>query len=133
VNKLLESLLQARLYDPFALLGPHREGTEWVIRVYDPHASDIDLLNNDRATALKRVHPSGVFEWRGKTEPARPYRLRMHYGNATHEIFDPYQFPPHISQQDLYLFSEGKLRQGYRMLGSHAVDIEGVKGVRFAV
>ena len=51
----------------------------------------------------------------------------------THDIYDPYQFPSHISQQDLYLFSEGNLRQGYRMLGSHAVEIDGVKGVRFAV
>ena len=52
---------------------------------------------------------------------------------STHEMYDPYQFPSHISQQDLYLFSEGKLHQGYRMLGSHAVEINGVKGVRFAV
>ena len=51
----------------------------------------------------------------------------------THDIFDPYQFPSSISQQDLYLFSEGKLHQGYRMLGSHSVEINGVKGVRFAV
>jgi len=61
--------------------------------VYDPHASDVDLLDDSQAAKLKRVHPSGVFEWRGKSEPARPYRLRMHYGDVTHDIFDPYQFP----------------------------------------
>ena len=137
VNTPIELLLQARLYDPFGLLGLHREGAEWIVRVYEPYATRVDLLNNDEAAALKRIHPSGVFEWRGKSEPSqypnRPYRLRIHYGSATHEIFDPYQFPSHLSQQDLYLFSEGKLRQGYRMLGSHAVEINGVKGVRFAV
>jgi 1,4-alpha-glucan branching enzyme len=133
MNRMIESLLQARLSDPFGLLGLHRKGAEWLIRVYEPHATGIELLNNTETAAFKRIHPAGVFEWRGENEPARPYRLRIHNGNATHEIFDPYQFPPHISQQDLYLFSEGKLRQGYRMLGSHAIEINGVKGMRFAV
>src|SRR4030067_3026097 len=133
VNRPIESLLQARLPDPFGLLALHREGAEWVVRVYEPYATDVDLLNNAEGAALRRIHPAGVFEWRGNSEPSRPYRLRMHYGRATHEVFDPYQFPPHISPEDLYLFGEGKLRQGSRMLGSHAVEINGVKGVRFAL
>ena len=133
MEKLLESLLETRLYDPFALLGLHREGAEWVIRAYEPNASDIALLKDDKPVKLKRIHPSGVFEWRGKKEPVCPYRLRMHYGDVTHDIYDPYQFPPHLSQQDLYLFSEGRLHQSYRMLGSHAVEISGIKGMRFAV
>ena len=133
MDNLIESLLQSRLSDPFALLGLHQKGSEWVIRVYEPYATQVALVNETDGELLKRIHPAGIFEWRGKTEPARPYRLRMHYGIVTHEIYDPYQFPSHISQQDLYLFSEGKLHQGYRMLGSHAVEINGVKGVRFAV
>ena len=133
METLINSLLQTRLYDPFRILGLHREGAEWVSRVYEPNATQVDLLADSMSEPLKRVHPTGVFEWRGKTEPARPYRLRMHYGSATHDVFDPYQFPAHISEQDLYLFSEGKLHQAYRMLGSHAVEISGVKGVRFAV
>ena len=133
MDTLIESLLQTRLYDPFGLLGLHHEGTDWVIRVFEPHATRVGLLTKSDSEPLKRIHPAGIFEWRGKTEPARPYRLRMYYGSATHDIFDPYQFPSHIPQQDLYLFSEGKLRQGYRMFGSHAIEIMGVKGVRFAV
>ena len=70
-----------------------------------------------------------MFEWRGSSEPARPYRLRMHYGSATHEVFDPYQFTPRISAQDLHLFGEGKLQQGYRMLGSHGIEIDGIQGL----
>ena len=133
MNKLIESLLQSRLFDPFALLGLHQEGKEWVIRIYEPYATQV-LLHSERASEpLKKTHPHGIFEWRGKTEPALPYRLRMHYGNVTHDIFDPYQFPSHISQQDLYLFSEGKLHQGYRLMGSHAIEMSGVKGVRFTI
>ena len=60
VNRQIESLLQARLHDPFGLLGLHHEGAEWVVRVYEPDATGVDLLNNDGAVALKRGHPAGV-------------------------------------------------------------------------
>jgi 1,4-alpha-glucan branching enzyme len=131
VDILLDALLQTRLYDPFALLGLHQEDGGWVIRVYDPSATEVVLLGGSWVDSFRRTHPGGVFEWHGTTEPARPYRLRMHYGNAIHETFDPYQFPSTVPQQDLYLFSEGRLRQGYRMLGSHEIEIQGVRGVRF--
>ena len=133
MDSLIESLLQARLYDPFGLLGMHREGMEWVIRVYQPYATRVALLETSGNEPFKRTHPAGVFEWRGNTEPARPYRLSVSEGTLARDIYDPYQFPPHLSPEDLYLFGAGKLRQGYRVLGSHPVEIHGVKGIRFAV
>jgi 1,4-alpha-glucan branching enzyme len=133
VDTLIESLLQTRLYDPFGLLGLHNEDSEWVIRVYEPYATQVVLITKKEGDPFKRIHPTGLFELRCKSRPDLPYRLRLHFGNATHEIFDPYQFPSSISQQDLYLFSEGNLHQGYLMLGSHAMEINGVKGIRFAV
>ena len=133
MDSLIESLLQARLYDPFGLLGMHREGMEWVIRVYQPYATRVALLETSGNEPFKRTHPAGVFEWRGNTEPARPYRLSVSEGTLARDIYDPYQFPPHLSPEDLYLFGAGKLRQGYRVLGSHPVEIHGVNGIRFAV
>ena len=131
MDMLIESLLQARLHDPFALLGSHREASEWVIRFYEPQATQVALL--DSAEPFKKIHPDGLFEWRGASEPVLPYRLRINQGTASRDVYDPYQFTATISEQDLFLFSEGNLRQGYRMLGSHAVEINGVRGVRFAV
>ncbi len=128
---LIESLLQARLHDPFALLGLHRDGAEWVIRFYEPHATQVAMHNSGEI--FNKIHPGGLFEWRGTAEPQRPYRVRISQGIATRDVYDPYQFPSTISEQDLHLFSEGRLHQGYRMLGSHAVEIDGVPGVRFAV
>jgi 1,4-alpha-glucan branching enzyme len=129
----IELLLQARLYDPFGLLGLHQIGSQWVIRIYQPSATQVELLNKTSSESFKKIHPNGVYEWLGTEKPTIPYRLRISEGLATREIFDPYQFPANIAQQDLFLFSEGKLQQGYRMLGSHAVEIDGVKGIRFAV
>jgi len=133
MNMHYESLLRGSLHDPFGFLGLHRDGAEWLIRVYAPHATGIELQGKSESSVFKRTHAGGIFEWRGKKEPSRPYRLSFHYGNVVHEDYDPYQFPSHLSSDDLYLFSEGKLRQGYRMLGSHSIELDGVKGIRFAV
>ncbi len=133
MHELIDSLMQARLYNPFKLLGLHQENGQWVIRVYDPYATDVDLLDTPALTKFKKVDPCGLFELHSDKEPARPYSLRLHYGEAAHDIVDPYQFPSTISTQDLYLFSEGRLRQGYRMLGSIPFEINGIQGVRFAV
>ncbi|MDD2774540.1 MAG: 1,4-alpha-glucan branching protein GlgB [Gallionella sp.] len=132
MNSLIESLLHARLHDPFGFLGLHQTETDWVIRIYQPNATHIELLG-ETITAFKRVHPAGIFEWHGTTAPNRPYQVRIYQGSICHDLFDPYQFPAHLSELDLHLFSEGTLRQGYNMLGSHAVEVDGVQGVRFAV
>ncbi len=131
MDTLIESLLHTKLHDPFALLGLHQDGADWVIRCYHPDATQVSLL--DTNTALQKIHPDGLFEWRSNTPPQRPYRLRLHQGSSSRDIYDPYQFAAQINEQDLHLFSEGKLHQGYRMLGSHAVEIDGIKGIRFSV
>ena len=72
LDTLIESLLQSRLYDPFALLGLHQEGSGWVIRVYEPYATQVSLLSGLVGAQLKRIHPAGIFEWRGNAEPPAP-------------------------------------------------------------
>ena len=71
--------------------------------------------------------------------PPMPYLLRVEDSNAAlpapliRETYDAYAFAPQIPEYDLYLFNEGKLRQAYRTLGSHNVEIDGVAGVLFSV
>lgn len=126
-------LLQGCLHDPFSFLGLHRVQDGYVVRVFNPHASEVALETPQGSEVLNCVHPDGLFEWRGSSEPPRPYRLRLTEGETQRLIHDPYAFMPRISSFDLHLFNEGKLYQGYRILGSHAMQIEGVSGVRFAV
>jgi 1,4-alpha-glucan branching enzyme len=129
---MIDSLLQAHLHDPFALLGLHRDGEQWVIRYFQPQATQISLADSTEGLFTK-IHPDGLFEYRSNSRPVTPYRVRISEGSASRDVYDPYQFPANISEQDIFLFGEGKLRQGYRMLGSHPVTISGVEGVRFAV
>jgi 1,4-alpha-glucan branching enzyme len=134
-----ESLLQGRLHDPFAYLGLHNEKDGHVMRVFQPYASEISLVTANGSDPLQRVHPEGLFEWRGSEQPPHPYQLRIienspGMANSTERLMhDPYAFAPQISSFDLHLFNEGKLHQGYLVLGSHARQIDGISGVRFSV
>ncbi|NOR41560.1 MAG: 1,4-alpha-glucan branching protein GlgB, partial [Gammaproteobacteria bacterium] len=50
-----------------------------------------------------------------------------------HVSYDPYCFPPQLSDYDLHLFAEGKHWHIYRILGAHKELYDGVNGARFAV
>ena len=125
-------LLQGRLHDPCSYLGPHHEQGSYVVRVFNPQASAINLETMQGGEALQRVHADGLFEWRGRDLPPHPYRLRVTENGSERLVYDCYAFAPQISGLDLHLFNEGKLHQGYRILGSHATHIDGIPGVRFA-
>jgi len=126
-------LSQGRLHDPFAFLGLHQEQDHFVLRVFQPYASEISLIGTIGNEKLTRIHADGLFEWHGSHAPEQPYQLSVQIDGKTSLIHDPYSFPPQISSFDLHLFNEGKLHQGYRVLGSHATQVNNISGIRFAV
>src|SRR5690606_9781831 len=84
---------------------------------------------------LARVGASALFEWRGpgRLLPAR-YRVRWRDGaGAVREQYDPYCFPPSLAAAEIEAFNRGAHDRAYRFLGAHAVELDGVAGVRFAV
>src|SRR5687768_4888097 len=138
VSPLLEALLAGRLHDPFSYLGARVEHDYSLVRVFYPYAKNVWISMGDRFEPMARTHSLGVFEWRGAALPPMPYLLRVEDGIAkpeaqVYDTYDAYAFPPQISDYDLYLFNEGRLRQAYRTLGSHVAEIQGVAGVLFSV
>ena len=133
VNQAALALASARSHDPFAYLGLHQEGAGWVVRVFAPYHSSAAILLDAAWIALTPTPPDGLFEWRGTTPPAIPYRIQLDDGHVKREVHDPYCFPNPISEHDLYLFGEGRFYQAYRMLGAQPMALQDVQGVNFAV
>ena len=128
----LEALVGARHHDPFSLLGLHRDGRNWSLRVFRPYATNVSVRTQAGFEPMKRVHAQGVFAWQGAAAPDRPVVLRISESGRDFESYDPYTFLPAIGADDLYLFNEGRLEQAYRVLGSRLEQRDGVGGVRFA-
>ncbi len=133
-DEQLEAVAGGYHGDPFAVLGPHAlENGSVEIRAFYPQAREAELVAGGETTAMKKVHPNGLFVASLKKLPDQyRFRLTSHEG-ATWEAEDVYRFPPIISDFDLHLHAEGTNFEEYNMLGSHPATVDGVEGVRFAV
>ncbi|WP_374673372.1 1,4-alpha-glucan branching protein GlgB [Ideonella sp.] len=136
----VQALLAARHGDPFSVLGLHHEddGQLW-LRVIWPSVSAIDVLDARSSrllTRLKARDPEGFFEAPIPRRHQRfAYRLRLHdaHGALLAEVADAYAFGKLLADADLDLLREGRHPRPYTVLGAHAMTLQGVAGVRFAV
>jgi len=150
LNAQIDALLAARHSDPFALLGPHPVKDGWAVRFFLPwaDATSISLkppavegttLAPAKVTNAVKLRPEGFFEATWPSNQASPpapgsYKIqgRTHEG-IPFETYDPYAFPPVLTEFDLYLMGEGRHYDTYEKLGAHVITLEGIRGVHFAV
>jgi len=126
--------------DPFAVLGRHPapEGNPpgAIIRTLQPAASAVEVVAGGRVIPMERRRPEGLFvaavPWEGPLE-SLAYTLRVHDGSGVHDVLDPYQFGPLLTDFDLHLFSEGRHLRAWETLGSRRRTVGTVDGVHFAV
>ena len=146
----IESLALAEHSNPFEILGPHwiarGESRSLAIRAFRPGAQQAAVLwGPDRKPyPAALIHSDGVFEVILPAEtpdlregaPISPtaYRLQFRFASgAKFETYDPYAFPPVLTEYDLYLSGEGTHYEKYEKLGAHIREVAGVQGAHFAV
>ncbi|MBL8541893.1 MAG: 1,4-alpha-glucan branching protein GlgB [Betaproteobacteria bacterium] len=132
VNRLAERLLEARLHDPYALLGLHARGDRQIVRAFDPHSNALSIETPEGWCPMRRIGVAGLFEWSGTGLP-KHYRLQSQEGDNVRIRHDPYCFAPSLTDHDLYLFNEGRFHQAHRALGAQPMVVDSVAGFRFAV
>ncbi len=82
--------------------------------------------------SLQPAQTPGLFV--GRIPAQCRYRLRIRWpGDIEQETEDPYAFGLLLGELDLYLLAEGTHRSLGQCLGSQAMSIDGIHGVRFAV
>ncbi len=142
-RKELDDLLGGRQGQPHAVLGMHpitHNGQRGlVVRALIQDAKTCAVVDGrtepEKRQAMEKLDPAGFFETfiPEATEVFR-YRLRVEKGNGEiRQFFDPYGFLPTLSQQDQYLINEGTEHRVYQKLGAHLRELDGVRGVSFAV
>jgi 1,4-alpha-glucan branching enzyme len=136
------ALLGADLADSFGVLGMHRvqlEGKDaLVVRTFLPDAREVVVIGRDGGEerfAAMRLCEEGVFEAviPGKEE-LFPYELEITDGEGgSCRQRDPYSFWPLLEEHDQHLFNEGSHFHIFEKLGAHLREVDGAKGVHFAV
>ena len=133
-SKQIEALVRGEHGDPFSLLGPHPSDDGWVVRVINPGADEITLIDDagEVIAPMRRIHPEGLFEAQ-LPGGAVPYRLQVRAATATRIEEDPYRFNSPLGELDRYLLGEGSHLRLAETLGATVTEVDGVAGVRFAV
>ena len=131
----LDTLVDGRHFNPFSLLGIHREHGKRIVRTLQPQAKTVGLLVNgiDKSLPMKKVHAAGIFEIEMPARK-RSYQLRLTYADGnSHDIQDAYRFPSMLGDLDLYLMGQGSHRDIFRKMGAHPTRLLGVSGTFFTV
>jgi 1,4-alpha-glucan branching enzyme len=133
----LRALAESRSGDPFALLGPHRDGTRLIVRTLQPSAQAVEIRIDGEWRRMVRGAEPGLFEY---TQPVAAgaevpdYRLRVtHSPSYVVELDDPYRYGQVFTGFDLHLFGEGTLNRAFERFGAHRITVGTTTGVHFAV
>ena len=138
----VQALVGACHPDPFAVLGMHADaaGRLW-LRAMLPGAREVRVIEASTQKVLATLalrHPAGLFE---AVLPRRrkrfDYRLRIDWNGALQGAAglyaDAYAFGPQLGDDQLLLLRSGEHPDPYTLMGAHAMQQQGVAGVRFAV
>jgi 1,4-alpha-glucan branching enzyme len=135
----LDQLIAGDHHEPHRILGAHplTHGGEQgaVVRAFHPDAVAVEcILPGTGAINLDRTAPGLFAGFLAGAKVPLAYRLRFRFANgADWERDDPYRFLPTLGEIDLHLFNEGSHRRLWQCMGAHVREIDGVRGVAFAV
>jgi 1,4-alpha-glucan branching enzyme len=129
-----EALVNGSHGDPFSVLGPHKQGKQWVVTAFVPGAERLWVLTG-KAGKADEASPvdgaPGLFA--APLAKKSDYRLRAQGHGAEWEFEDPFRFGPVMGEMDEYLLGEGTHKRLWQVLGAHVITHEGVTGTHFAV
>ncbi|WP_267386071.1 1,4-alpha-glucan branching protein GlgB [Sphingomonas sp. GC_Shp_3] len=124
------AILEARLNDPFAVLGAH----DGAVLTFQPGARSVTLIARDDARPIGTLEESAPGLFSGALAEPVPYALRIAWPDgAVQETEDAYSFGLVLSDLDLYLFNEGRHWELARAMGAQPRTMDGVEGVAFSV
>jgi hypothetical protein len=133
----VHALMRAEHGDPFGVLGPHETARGLVVRALLPGAQGVTVLHARSGwplATLERHEGSDLFAGLVPAAQARMgYAFQVDWGSHVSRIDDPYRFPFVLGDTDIWLLAEGTHLRPWERLGAHLREMDGVKGVAFAV
>ncbi|MBC7969613.1 MAG: 1,4-alpha-glucan branching enzyme, partial [Verrucomicrobia bacterium] len=136
----VERIVWNQHHDPFEVLGPHAVENEsqpaWVVRAYQPSADAVWVVFPEQRAEypMQVTHHPHFFECTIEGAELSNYQFRLKEGEHERFIYDPYAFrSPYLTEFDIHLFAEGNHHRIYEKMGAHLTEMNGIKGVYFAV
>jgi len=135
----MSELIAGRCKRPGRFLGKHRVGRGEAIVTYRPSAWGVKAVGKTRTGEpyeywLERIENTDLFGSYFEKDQFAEYELVYQFGeNDYYRTPDPYNFSGLLTEDDLYLFTQGINYHIYDKLGAHPMTLDGVDGTYFAV
>jgi 1,4-alpha-glucan branching enzyme len=139
LEEQIKLIINADHWDPFQVLGIHvmdGDNRKVAVRAFLPEAKQAWIVDDysNNSFVMNKINKAGFFEAIIDKKRAFPYHIRIKsYEGKISEFIDPYSFLPVLTEYDLHLIGEGTHYINYEKLGAHVMEINGIKGVHFAV
>jgi len=134
----MEAVINGDHGNVFAVLGIHKNkgSKEVFIRTYQPHSKSVELLDYDNNSLgyFTKLDERGFYQIDLGIRENFSYKFRIENDlGVKYEVEDTYRFPSILGDMDIYLLAEGNHLEMYKKLGAHPTELNGVRGVSFAV
>ena len=129
-----QRLSECRHESPFSILGPQPFKDKWIIRIWMPEASAVELITQETKIQLQNPNHEWIFEGVLEKDPGTDYQIKVNRGGIEHVQHDPWSFRKEwMGEIDRHLFSEGNHHHIWRKMGAHLTEIDKKQGVMFCL
>jgi len=129
-----QRLSECRHESPFSILGPQPFKDKWIIRIWMPEASEVELITQQTKIKLQNPNHEWIFEGVLEKDPGTDYQIKVNRGGIEHVQHDPWSFRKEwMGEIDRHLFAEGNHHHIWRKMGAHLTEIDKKKGVMFCL
>ncbi len=129
-----QRLSECRHESPFSILGPQPFKDKWIIRIWMPEASAVELITKGTEIQLQNPNHEWIFEGVLEKDPGTDYQIKVNRGGIEHVQHDPWSFRKEwMGEIDRHLFAEGNHHHIWRKMGAHVTEIDKKQGVMFCL
>ena len=129
-----QRLSECRHESPFSILGPQPFKDKWIIRIWMPEASTVELITKETRLQLQNPNHEWIFEGVVEKNPGTDYQIKVNRGGIEHIQQDPWSFRKEwMGEVDRHLFAEGNHHHIWRKMGAHLTEIDKKEGVMFCL
>jgi len=129
-----QRLSECRHESPFSILGPQPFKDKWIIRIWMPEASAVELIIQETKIQLQNPNHEWIFEGIIEKDPGTDYQIKVNRGGIEHVQNDPWSFRKEwMGEIDRHLFAEGNHHHIWRKMGAHLTEINKKQGVMFCL
>ena len=130
----IEAIVYSEHDKPRQVLGPRITQNGVLIQCFFPDATGVAVVIGEKKHNMEQVDQAGFFTCLLARKRIPKYTYEVRYADGTVlNVPDIYAFPESIPEEELELFNRGIQYRIFDYLGAHEIELNGVKGVRFAV